>query len=299
MERKPNYVVSVSGGAGKHVMFTAVAKNIKATYPNHNLIVISPYPDLLINIPYIDRVYKTGTTPYMYDDFVGNHPDNIVSAAEPYIHNNYLLEKEHLIQTWSRTLEVVPNLEVPELAINRQEQYIFQERFGKQLGDPNKPIMIINPFGGPQKDEQPYNWCRDLHPEQAQLLVNHYSSTYNVVHVARPDQKTLDNTIKFSGNLRELCCLLLLSSKRILIDSFCQHAAAALRLRSTVLWITNKPKVFGYNTHTNIIARSPDNLIHRVDSLFQPNNWEGSWNHYYPYNDNSIFDLNEIIQSID
>jgi hypothetical protein len=47
------------------------------------------------------------------------------------------------------------------------------------------------------------------------------------------------------------------SKKRILIDSCLQHAAAALKQQSTVLWVGTSPTVFGYNIHKNVIAKLP------------------------------------------
>ena len=45
-----------------------------------------------------------------------------------------------------------------------------------------------------------------------------------------------------------------MSNARILIDSSLQHAAAAMGMKSTVLWIGTNPTVFGYDSHDNIIA---------------------------------------------
>jgi hypothetical protein len=44
----------------------------------------------------------------------------------------------------------------------------------------------------------------------------------------------------------------MVSKKRLLIDSFAQHACAALNLPSVVCWIGNSEGVFGYDTHQNI-----------------------------------------------
>ena len=56
------------------------------------------------------------------------------------------------------------------------------------------------------------------------------------------------------------------SSKRILIDSALQHAAAALQLPSSVLWIGTSPKVFGYNLHNNIQAKKPEKANQLINS---------------------------------
>ena len=52
----------------------------------------------------------------------------------------------------------------------------------------------------------------------------------------------------------ELFSILAGSDRRVLIDSCLQHAAAAFKLKSTVLWVGTSPKVFGYNIHKNISA---------------------------------------------
>ena len=53
-------------------------------------------------------------------------------------------------------------------------------------------------------------------------------------------------------NIRGIISLLQQADKRILIDSFSQHMAAALDLPSTVYWVTTKPEMLGYTIHSNI-----------------------------------------------
>ena len=58
------------------------------------------------------------------------------------------------------------------------------------------------------------------------------------------------------------------SKKRLLIDSYLQHAAASLNLPSVVLWACNSPRVFGYKIHTNISAKlQPASL---KNSMYEP-----------------------------
>ena len=54
----------------------------------------------------------------------------------------------------------------------------------------------------------------------------------------------------------ELFSLVRASAKRVLIDSCLQHAAAAYKLPSTVLWIGTHPEMFGYSMHTNMYVCS-------------------------------------------
>ena len=45
------------------------------------------------------------------------------------------------------------------------------------------------------------------------------------------------------------------------MDSFAQHLAAAMGVKSTVCWVTTKPKVFGYKLHDNIQANPFTNCL--------------------------------------
>jgi hypothetical protein len=299
-----NYVINISGGAGKNLLFSSVAKNVKESFPNHELVVVSPYPELLINNPVFYRVYRAGSAPYLKEDFLSGE-GCIASSIEPYGDGAFLLEREHITQTWSRLLNSTPNLLKPDLFLTFREiqaakNQLFTDIFNLAGG---KPIAVIQPFGGPTGQQFGYNWNRDIPPSQADKLVNILiNEGYFVVQVARQDQIAASGAYKFSGSLREIACLLQLADKRILIDSFCQHAAAALNLPSTVLWITNSPKVFGHPIHKNIKpsnkALENSNFYHQIDSVFQDHNWDGSWNHYYPFEDDNIFNLDEVVDSL-
>jgi hypothetical protein len=96
----------------------------------------------------------------------------------------------------------------------------------------------------------------------------------------------------------EVFSVLIHSKKRILIDSCLQHASAALRLPSTVLWNGTSPKVFGYDIHDNICTTIPYDFklpgSYLFDFDFNGNETE------YPFGEQEqLFDFEQIIQSID
>lgn len=299
---KPNLVITVNGGAGKNVIFTTTAHNLKLQYSNHNLVVIAPYPELFLNIPFIDRVYRMGSTPYIYEDLIASNTDSLSYAVEPYQHNGYLNEREHLAVTWAKALGVEDKNIIndkPYMNITSRELEFFRN-MNKGLLEMGRPILLIQPYGG-GNNNVPYNWCRDLPPRQAQELVNRLSKDFTVVCVTRQEQPKLEGCIQYTaGNIRDLALMITLSKKRLFIDSFCQHAAAALGLASTVCWITNKPRVFGYTIHNNIVADKGPNYdsIHRIDSVYHAENWEGTFNNYYPYENDQIFNIDQIIDSV-
>jgi len=102
-----------------------------------------------------------------------------------------------------------------------------------------------------------YSWPRDLPFATAQKVVDAFVEKYNVVQIRRQDQPALLNTYPAIANFRQLAVLIGMSEKRLFIDSFAQHTAAAMGLPSVVFWIANVPSQFGYEMHTNIIANPP------------------------------------------
>ena len=97
---------------------------------------------------------------------------------------------------------------------------------------------------------------------------------------------------------RSIAILLQLSNKRLLIDSFSQHLATAMNMKSTVCWVTTKPKIFGYKLHDNILAEPFTKEPMLQNSVYQPFNLAQDI-HTIPYNKlNEVFDVNKIITSL-
>jgi hypothetical protein len=128
----------------------------------------------------------------------------------------------------------------------------------------------------------------------AQSMVNAFTPYFHIIQICRNKSNILENVEPITDELSnmELFSLLLVSQKRLLIDSCLQHAAAALGLPSTVLWIGTSPLIFGYNLHNNIIANL-GNKIRLPDSYLFDYNFNGS-THECPIFENPIFDINII-----
>ena len=94
----------------------------------------------------------------------------------------------------------------------------------------------------------------------------------------------------------ELCGLLELTDKRLLIDSSLQHAAAAFSLPSTVLWNATSSVIFGHDLHDNIQAKpkpvKPLPGSYLFDYQFDANENE------FPYEEDDLDDLYDVDQII-
>ena len=96
----------------------------------------------------------------------------------------------------------------------------------------------------------------------------------------------------------ELVSTLINSDKRILIDSCLQHAAAALKLPSVVLWNGTSPKVFGWDMHTNVQAIKPANFKLPNSYLFDFDFTGVEAEYPYVDEDEEIFDFDKIVEAV-
>jgi hypothetical protein len=227
-------------------MATAVVRAIQKKYPERKIIIISAYPDIWLNNQRIHKTLQFGQISYFYREYIENK-DSLVFLQEPYRHNDYVYRKKHLTEIWCELCDVPWDGETPELYFTQLES-----DFVNTLINKDKQIFIINAFGGAVGQQHKYSWARDIPPVLAQEIVDEMSKNYRVIQIRRDDQIMLNNADSYNLNIRQTALMLILSDRRLLIDSFLQHASVAFGLTSTVLWSCNSPKVFGYNIHKNI-----------------------------------------------
>lgn len=288
-------IFHIEGGLGKHVAATAVAKSIKSTHEDRELIVVCAYPEIFLNLEFVDRVYRIGMHPYFYDDFIDGK-DSLLFKHEPYFTTEHIHKELPLIENWCRLHELDFSNEQPSLVFN-----IRQQQYGINKWRRDKPIFLMQTNGGPLNEQPfPYSWCRDMPYSLAQTIADYYQQNgYHVMQICRNEINALQNVEVINGQMgnMELFYLLMLSEKRLLIDSCMQHAAAALNLPSTVLWVGTTPNVFGYTIHNNIQANLPD-TVKLPDSYLFDYNFNGLI-HECPIIEENIFDVNEIINTLE
>jgi len=286
-----NIVLSVNGGMGKCIFATAVCKAIKRKYPNSRLIVISGYSDVFLNVPYVDMAFTHGQEAYFYEKYIQNQ-DVIVFGNEPYLVSEHIQQKEHIIESWCRLCDVPYNGEQPEVYLTEREIHFFSNKYYS-----DKPTMVIQTNGGGQQDLK-YSWARDIPQFVVKSIIEEFSSQYKIFHIRREDQFGYENTTPVHETYKGISVLLGNSQKRLLMDSFCQHLAAALHLKSTVLWIANSPKVFGYEMHDNILSNPETKRPDLRNALFGKYNIGGAL-HEFPYQtETEIFNIDKVITSL-
>jgi hypothetical protein len=286
-------IFHIEGGLGKNIAATAVAKCIKKNHPDRKLIVVCSYPEIFLNLPYVDRVYRLGIVPYFYEDYI-EEKDSIIFKNDPYFTTDHIHKRYPLIENWCNMYGIKYLGESPEIFFNARELQI-----GRLMWTREKPIMVIQTNGGPM-DDQPYkySWTRDIPYQTSMGIVEAFKEKYHIIQICRDKAQSIQEIESVFNPLSnmELLSLLLFSEKRVLIDSCLQHASAALGIPSTVLWVGTSPEVFGYKIHNNFKAEIPKGKklpgSYLFDYSFHGDTLE------CPFSDFNIFNVSSIINSI-
>jgi hypothetical protein len=285
-----NIIFQINGGIGKVIASTAICVSIKEKYPDCKLIVVSGYPEVFLGNKNVDRAFAFGQQAYFYQEHIENQ-EVLILAQEPYLETNHIKSKEHLVETWCNMYDLPFIQKHGELFLTQREKDFLGKGYISE-----KPIFLIHANGG-ANEEQKYSWARDIPANVVNKVIAEYSNDYHIVQMRREHQIAYEGASSVLDSFRHLLVLMLLSEKRLLMDSFSQHAAAALHLPSTVLWIAHSPIVFGYELHNNIQALPHTIKPELRNSYFSKFNMIGDPVEF-PYNNElEIFDVDQIIKS--
>ncbi len=284
------YIIFESmGGLGKQIQATAVIRAIKKKYPERKIIWITSWDAPAFNNPNVFRFFLHGEVKY-FKDYLKE--DTIIMKHDPYSETNHILRKEHLTESWCKMFDIPYDGSKPELYINPRELEIAKDK----IKPDGRPILLLQTNGGSANQYSKKSWYRDMPVEISQKLVNYFAKSYRILHIRLPEQPALQGVEALNLPLRELLAVFPLSTKRLFIDSFPQHAAAALGLQSTVCWIGNTDKVFGYPEHSNIYPNA--NITNKFDKYkYLIDDISGNVQEF-PYDTVNLFDINKIIEAV-
>jgi hypothetical protein len=283
----------IQGGLGKHIAATSLLKDLSFKYSDRKIILVVAYPELFIFNPFIYRVYSHNSISYFYDDYIKDK-DTLVFMHEPYHQTGHINKQKHLIENWCDLLDIEYTSQVPDIHVN------MAQRLSTNSWIREKPIMVIQTNGGDLNDSKPYSWTRDIPIEIATQLSHYFAQDYHIIQICKTNSQKIPGAeiVDYSLSNTELIALLINSTKRLLIDSCLQHAAAAFNLSSTVLWVGTSPKVFGYPLHANIQAFPPKHNIKLINSYLFDYSFDGI-PHECPYNlVDEMFDPSAIIRAL-
>ncbi len=293
LQNSDRLIFVISGGTGKNIMATAVVEAAHKQFPNAEIIVATPWVEVWFNNPHINCVINITKESDLYKNFV-NKPNTSVFLHDVYHEASFIHKAKHLNESWADMCGIKYNGELPKMYFTDEERAATKAK----LPQDGKPLFFIQTSGGAQNQDYPISWMRDMPLSIAQRVVDRMNALgYTTVHIRRPDQYGLGGTFVPHFTLREMLCSIEFSDKRLLIDSVMEHAAAAMRKPSVILWTGNRPNVFGWEMHTNLLPRETPKFRHKIDSYLEPYNITGLI-HECPYDTDELFDMEEILTKV-
>ena len=298
MSNEKYAIVQISGGLGKHIALTAALQVVKRTYPDRKLIAMVAWPELFASLPFVDRVYPLGNTQYFYETYIDGK-DSLIFAQEVYFTTSHILKQKSMIESWCSMYGLDYQGEKPMLKINIEQKKAIRNFYEPKID--GKPFLLLHTNGGLFTNERPFCWSRDMPIEVATKVAQHFAKDHFVMQITRPKSPKIEVDGVFVRNEQlsntELCGLLEMTDKRLLIDSSLQHAAAAFSLPSTVLWNATSPVIFGHDIHDNIHAK-PKPYKALPNSVFFDYSFDAN-EHEFPYEEEDLEDLYNVDQIID
>ena len=288
-------IFQIQGGLGKHIAATAVAQVIKKAYPDRELVCVVAWPELWANLPFVHRVFPLGNTQYFYEEYIDGK-DSLIFANEPYFTTPHINKTHRLVESWCSLYNLEYQGEQPVLKINTEQKKAIRNFYEPKFE--GKPFLLLHTNGGLFTNERPFCWARDMPFDVASKVANHFKKSHFVMQITRPNSPKIPDVFVRNEQLSntELCGLVELTDKRLLIDSSLQHAAAAFNMPSTVLWNATSSVIFGHSIHDNIQSKEKPTKSLPGSYLFDYQ-FDGNENEF-PYEEEDLKDLYNIDQII-
>ena len=265
-------VVTVEGGLGKNVMFTAMLKELAKKY--EKIYVLSPYFDVFKACPYVTDAFPMGQVSTLYQQLCLSD-DCDVLWKEPYTNQKFIKKQVHLFDAWAEELGITLSQKamdmVPEISKYTELPLVKTqtEELLKQLN--GQKFILVQFCGGqsplaPQLDKDgkliPYNDHNEglkRNYYRGQELVDLLKKTYpehRILHFALPNEPSYEGADKVQAPylvFHELCKH---ADKVVCTDSSLQHLATGVCNAVTLIWGETRPQHFGYSCNKNICAKN-------------------------------------------
>ncbi len=268
MEKAKNIILPIMGGIGRNIFATGMIKNLKKAYPKKNIFVVAGFPDIFMNNPNVKKVFGFNSVQHLYEDYLdrynsdGRNEETFLIEVEPYRHPDYLNGNMHIVEAWCDLLEIPCEDTVPEIILSRIETDMAKSHITALEQKFNRPVILFQHCGGKIPDNnnkqeqiasQSVMHRRSLSEKCAQEVVDKLMADgYTVASVQSQNQFCPNGAEKITAPIRVILALVPNATGVIAIDSFLQHASAALTVPSLVVWAGTSPDRLGYKLHTNL-----------------------------------------------
>jgi len=256
-------IVQVDGGIGRVICAVPALEELAKT---RKVTVLASHPEVLWNNPNIHKVYGLSRE-YLWDDVI-KHGE--FRFPEPYFSHRYYNQELHLIQSFNELLlGEAGEISKPSIYLTFEEL-----KWGREFIDarrqefPGKDIALIQAFGSAAniQDDLVDPTHRSLTPHAIDFLCTKTDTIFiNASHIAINNEKVWQQEF----TLRQLFSLVVSCDFIITVDSFLQHAGAALGKTGISFFGGTYPENLGYPDNFSIIRRSG------YPKSYQPNRFSG------------------------
>jgi len=252
----------VDGGIGRCIASTGAILEFAKT---HTCSVVSSYPTIFDNIGL--KVYPIDT-PYLYEDKISK---GIYLEPEPYNDVAYYAEKKHLAQVFNKLLngqDKMPEIKMVLTVNESNEAKAYVDSLKSQSG---KKVLLLQPYASSGGHMMNNNLVEDetfrsLKPEFTDKLIEKLRKDYMIILVKDNSQVTNKNTMVLNVDTRKYVALIPFVDAIICVDSFLQHAVAALGnpVKTIVFWGGTKESNVGYSEQVGIRIKEVEDEPNRI-----------------------------------
>ena len=250
-------LVVVSGGLGKHVMFTALAADLKKKYDK--VIVTSAYFDIMKACPNIDEAFPFGQQDLSKTVY---EKDCEIISANPYENQLFIKKEIHLLEAWSEVLGIPydKNKEYkPDIDPTRLSKKIIADS-EKIIKDIGSKFIVVQFYGGQSplvNTEGEYQEVLKRNYHKGSVLVESLKKKYpkyKIINFSLPNEPEIEGTEKLKIPYMLYFEVIKKAEQVICIDSSLQHIAAAAGKKAIVIWGETRPEHFGWKLHYDFVV---------------------------------------------
>lgn len=231
-------IINVNGGIGRVIAFTGILETM-----TEKPIIVTGFPDVFKNNPHVGRIYGEHHA-YLWEDVISKGD---YSNPEPYEMKEYYADKKHVALCFNKLITGEEKYLPPKLYLSDDETSPAKKFIASQ----EKPVVLLQCWSSTGGRGEIDTSLRSLDPVFADKLYKALSEKYTVFHIRGQDQINMEGAKTFDNTQRQIMALLPFVKAVVCIDSFLQHACAALDRPAFVFWGGTREENFGYPIHNN------------------------------------------------
>jgi len=247
-------IVQIDGGAGRCLCATRALENLYAT-TGEKITVITAWPEVFLNAPYIHKLYNLTQVPYLFDDII-KHGEFV--NPEPYHNFHYYNQRHNLAQSFDFLInDEVSVSPKPTVYLNRDEKAFGADIVNQAKQASGKKIVVaLQGFGagarmlenGELVDES----NRSLNKKTVDLIINSQECVFvNLSHIPMHHPNVW---MQPDLNIRKIMAITSACDFVVSIDSLLSHIACALDKPTILLLGSTFKENVGYD-HFRIVQR--------------------------------------------